>query len=226
MISSYLHIKGLLNNHEVNTVLTLISQSQFADGKTTASSAAASVKRNLQSPKNGSMEAQQISNIIIGALSRNSIIQSAVLPKMLLPPIISKYEVGMEYGMHVDSPLMGEEYTIRTDVGMTVFLSDPSTYEGGELSILSEVGEVCYKLPLGDAIIYPTTKLHRVLPVTSGTRLAAVTWMQSAVRDPHKREILYNLNLAVEALQKNGLNDGLLAVQQSYSNLLRMWAEL
>ena len=225
-LSSYVHVKQLLNKEEIDNVLRLIDLSQFADGSGTASDVAASVKRNLQLPKQGSIEAQQIASIIMTAISRNVLIQSAIMPKMMLPPLVSKYEPGMEYGLHVDSPLMGEEYTIRTDVGMTLFLSEPENYEGGELMVITETGEVHYKLPMGDAIIYPTTKLHRVVPVTSGVRLAAVSWMQCAVRDSHKREILFNLKTAADKLQSAGSSSELLSVQQSYSNLIRMWTEL
>jgi PKHD-type hydroxylase len=224
--AAYLHIQNLLNGQEISAVLALINQSNFVDGKATASSAAASVKNNLQIPKNGSVEAQQISSIVMTAISRNPMVQSAIMPKMMLPPIISKYERGMEYGMHVDSPLMGEEYTIRTDVGITLFLSDPSTYEGGELKILSEVGEVTYKLPLGDAIIYPTTRLHQVMPISSGVRLAAVTWMQCVVKDAKQREILHALNTALNNIQKSSNSEDYTALQQVYANLIRMWSEL
>ena len=134
----------------------------------------------------------------------------------------------MHYGMHVDSPLMSEQNTlIRTDVGMTLFLSDPAEYEGGELEILSQTGPVRYKLERGAAIIYPTTQLHGVLPVTSGVRLAAVSWMQCMVRDVQKREILFQLKSAqalVEQREKQAPEN--LVLLQVYSNLVRMWGEL
>jgi PKHD-type hydroxylase len=226
MSSTYLHVEKLLNEQEIQIVLDLIARSNFEDGKSTASDAAASVKRNLQLPKKGSIESQQIAAVVMSAISRNAVVQSAIMPKVMLPPIISKYELGMDYGMHVDSPLMGEEYTIRTDVGMTLFLSDPNTYKGGELEVLSESGKVNYKLPIGDAIMYPTTKLHRVLPVTSGVRLAAVTWIQSAVREAQQREILFNLNQALVNIHKSDLPNDYLLLQQVYANLIRMWSEI
>ena len=223
--SGYLHIKQLLKPEELETVVGLATVGRFVDGKLTAVDASASVKSNMQMPQEGSLESQQIGNIVMRAIAQNPIVQSAIMPKMILPPIVSKYQPGMNYGLHVDSPLMGSQYTIRTDVGMTLFLSDPESYEGGELVIHSEIGEVKYKLAKGDAIIYPTTKLHKVNPVTSGERLAAVTWMQCVVRDSQKREILFKLKAANDELRSANPN-AFLNLQQVYSNLIRMWAEL
>lgn len=224
--SGYLHIRQLLKPEELETVIGLANMGRFVDGKLTATDAAASVKSNMQMPLEGSHESQQIGNIVMRAIVQNPTVQAAIMPKIILPPIISKYQPGMNYGLHVDSPLMGSQYTIRTDVGMTLFLSDPESYEGGELVIHSEVGEIKYKLAKGDAIIYSTTKLHKVSPVTSGERLAVVTWMQCVVRDPQKREILLGLNKALQKIREKGLTEEHLMVQQAYSNLIRMWAEL
>lgn len=223
---NYLHLQGLLNQQELMTVLNLINQADFKDGQATAGGAAATVKNNLQINAEENMQAQQVAQIVMGALSRNKELQSAILPKAILPPLVSKYDQGMDYGMHVDSPLMGQQYTIRTDVGMTLFLSPPEAYEGGELLVQTETGDVKYKLKAGDAIIYPTTRLHRVIPVTSGVRLAVVTWMQCAVRDTQQRGMLHQLNTVIDALDPETQAAERLALQQTYSNLMRMWAEL
>lgn len=226
---SYLIVQGLLKPQEISFLEQIIGKAAFEDGRKTATDAAKSVKNNLQIPKTGSPEKQQIDGVIYHALSSSPLIQSAVMPTRILPPIISKYEPGMHYGAHVDSPLMGDPQAgvIRTDVGMTIFLSDPDTYAGGELYIHTSAGEVMFKLNKGDAIIYPTTKVHGVTPVTSGVRLAAVTWMQCAVRNAENRELLFQLK-SVQAVmeQKDPSSEEHLVLLQIYSNLLRMWAEI
>lgn len=227
--SSYLIVPGLLKPMELDFIDRALDSAAFEDGAATASDAAKSVKRNLQLPKQGSPEKQQIGAIALHAIHQSPLIHAALMPKIILQPLISKYEPGMHYGHHVDSPIMSDEngMTIRTDVGMTIFLSDPQTYEGGELEVYTEIGPQRFKLNKGDAIIYPTTAIHGVLPVTSGIRLAAVTWLQCAVRDSAKREILFQLKSTqalVEMRDKNAPEN--LALLQVYSNLVRMWAEL
>lgn len=227
-LNVYLVVPGLLKPAELALIDQLLAAAQFEDGAATATDAAKSVKRNLQLPKTGSIEKQQIEAIVLNAIYQSPLIQAALMPRFILPPLISKYEPGMHYGMHVDSPLMSEQNAlIRTDVGMTLFLSDPAEYEGGELEILSQTGPVRYKLERGSAIIYPTTQLHGVLPVTSGVRLAAVSWMQCMVRDVQKREILFQLKSAqalVEQREKQAPEN--LVLLQVYSNLVRMWGEI
>ena len=214
---------------ELDMMGRLLSSANFEDGGATATDAAKSVKRNLQLPKTGSLEKQQIDALVLNAIAQSPLIQAALLPSRVLPPIISKYEPGMHYGMHVDSPIMGDPQVgaIRTDVGMTIFLSEPSSYEGGELAIITQAGEQRYKLNPGDAIIYPTTQVHGVLPVTAGIRLAAVTWMQCAVRNAQQREMLFQLKTVQAALEKqNPQAAENLLLLQVYSNLIRMWAEI
>ena len=133
----------------------------------------------------------------------------------------------MSYGWHVDSPLMGGNPTIRTDVGMTIFLSNPETYSGGELVIQSPSGNVSAKMKKGDAILYPTTRLHGVAPVQSGKRMVAVTWMQSAVRNADHRELLFQLKSVQESIyQQSPQSAENQILQQIYSNLMREWCEL
>lgn len=227
--TAYLSVPGLLRPMELDSINRVLSAANFEDGAATATDAAKSVKRNLQLPKNGSLEKQQVDAIVMNAIAQSPLIQAALMPTRILPPIISKYEPGMHYGMHVDSPIMGDPQVgaIRTDVGMTIFLSEPDTYEGGELSILTQSGEERYKLKPGDAIIYPTTQVHGVLPVSSGTRLAAVTWMQCAVRNPAQREMLFQLKTVQTTLEKqDSKSPENLLLLQVYSNLIRMWAEM
>lgn len=226
---SYLIVQGLLKSQEIDFLEQLIGRAPFEDGKNSATDAAKSVKNNLQMPKTGSAEKQQIDGVIYHAISSSPVIQHAVMPTRILPPIISKYEPGMHYGAHVDSPIMGDPQlgVIRTDAAMTLFLSDPETYEGGELYIHTSAGEMKFKLNKGDAIIYPTTKVHGVTPVSSGVRIAAVTWMQCAVRNAENRELLFQLKSVQAVLeQKDPKSEEHLVLLQIYSNLLRMWAEI
>lgn len=225
MQSSILEIKSLLGNEELEKIDKLLSGITFEDGKKTATGAAKEAKTNLQAQ--GSNARRDIQQLILGAISKNSLIRASAMPKAVLPPIISKYNNGMNYGWHTDSPIMTIEYTIRVDLSITVFLSDPATYTGGELEIEMPGGNVLYKLNKGGAIIYPTTKLHRVRPVTDGERVAAVTWMQSLVKDTAQREILFQLQSLQEAIAAKDLSGPEnIALLQVYSNLVRMWTDL
>lgn len=227
--NTYLVVPGLLLKGELEMISSLLQQKNFSDGQNTASDEAKSVKHNLQFPDDGSDEKQQIDNLILQAIAHSPLVQHAIFPSKVLPPLISKYEPDMYYGYHVDSPVMAHARigAIRADVAMTLFLSDPETYEGGELSILGHGGEQKFKLAKGDAIIYPCTQVHAVLPVTSGVRLAAVTWMQCAVRDASRREILFQIKSAQKIIGQNQPNapESLLLLQ-AYSNLMRMWSEI
>jgi PKHD-type hydroxylase len=224
--ATFIQVPGLLRVEELAAIDQLLSVSTFANGKLTATGAAQQVKNNLQLPAD-SETTVQLQSIVLNAISQSPLIQVAVMPKFVLPPLFSRYEVGMQYGWHVDSPLAGQMPTIRSDVSMTVFLSEPDSYQGGELVIQTEAGNMAYKLKRGDAIIYPTTRLHVVNPVLSGIRQVAVTWMQCAVRDAGKRELLLQLNTVQQMMyQRNPQAPEYLLLQQAYSNLVRMWAEL
>lgn len=225
--AAYLHLPELLSADMLSVAEQLISELEFADGKSTATGAAREVKQNMQALK-GSDKLQQLQELIGNALSANPFFQAAALPQQMVPPVISKYEPGMSYGWHTDSPvMMGQGYPLRVDLSMTLFLSDPSTYDGGELIIHTASGYSTFKLNKGDAILYPTTRLHAVTEVTRGTRLAAVTWIQSMVKEADKRELLFQLKYVQErmALQNLHSMENLL-LMQVHSNLMRMWAEV
>lgn len=220
----YIQVKGLLNTSELQVIGRILDDAAFVDGKATASDAAKGVKNNLQLPEGPALNGVQ--QIINQAIMSNTLIQTAVMPVMTLPVLVSRYSGGMSYGWHVDSPLMGSP-TIRTDVGMTIFLSDPTSYEGGELAINSPSGTISVKLSKGDAVIYPTTRLHGVAPVDKGSREVAVTWMQCAVRNSDQRELLFQLRSVQESIYKqspDSKENQLL--QQIYSNLLRQWVNI
>lgn len=220
---SLIHIPQLLMPEELRLIDDLFAQSQFVDGTKTASLAAKSVKNNLQIDKNDTTTLPQLQSIINNALASSPIFQISALPQRIYPIMFSKYLEGMTYGWHVDSPTMGTP-PIRTDLAMTIFLSDPHTYEGGELMIHGSQGITSYKPNKGDAVLYPCMYLHCVNPITRGERRAAITWVQSQVGNTDKRQILFNLNQIHGLLfQKDphSLETNLLL--QTHSNLLRMW---
>lgn len=198
----------------------------FVPGTETAGTRAGRVKNNEQVSQRTN-ERQALHEIVLAALARNREFNRAVLPKRVRPPLISRYRQGMAYGRHVDSALMGSKGgRDRSDVSVTVFLSDPDTYAGGELAIHSPYGVQKVKLPAGAVVAYPSSSLHEVTEVTHGERLVAVTWAQSYVRDERQREILAHLgqvkdkmnSIAADAVETD-------LVHHSYANLLRMWAQ-
>lgn len=218
-------IPDVLDYTEIKKIRAAAEQAEFKDGKLTAGYRAKRVKHNLQMDKTA-QEAKEAKALVLAGLRRNPVFQRATLPKAIRPPLISRYETGMSYGAHVDDAMMGSGTRTRSDLSITVFLSDPGDYDGGELVMESPFGEQEIKLPAGAAVVYPSSTLHRVTPVTSGTRLAAVTWAQSYVRDPAKRELLYDVYQIREKLAKSD-PDGAEAdiAFKTYSNLLRMWTE-
>lgn len=223
----YLHLQQLLSPEVIGSINTHLSKVSFADGRSTASGAAKKVKNNLQLPRDHELSVR-INQLLEAALQNNAMFREAGLPKAVLPFMISMYEQGMQYGMHVDSPLMyAHPVQLRADMSMTIFLNDPSEYEGGELEIEDDGQPRLYKLNAGDAIIYSTTKLHRVREITKGKRVVAVTWIQSLVRDAAQRELLFRLKTLQEILnsQQQGSEAHLLS-QQVHSNMLRMWSDM
>jgi len=222
----YLHIPGLISPEKLPAIDKLISESDFVDGKTTATAAAREVKNNTQIDSRDQKTLPYIQQHIVDGLSRNPTFQAAVMPRHIYPPLVSRYRKGMSYGNHVDSPLMGAFPPMRVDIAMTVFLSDPDSYQGGELIIQSPLGELSYKLPKGDAVIYPCTQVHSVNEVTYGVRQVAVTWIQSHVRNAAKRQTLYELYTVHQSLSNQNPNSPEAnQLLQTYSNLIRMWAD-
>jgi PKHD-type hydroxylase len=225
-------IPDVLKQEQVRHVLDVLARSPFVDGRATAGEMARDVKRNLQfkRPDNQPVEIEQI---VGRALMLNRTFQDFAMPKHLAPPTFSKYEPGMEYGTHVDTPLMGHGATMRSDLSLTVFLSDPASYGGGELTVETGFGEQAVKLPPGWVVVYTSTALHRVSPVTRGARLVGLSWVQSFIKDEGMREILYDIAVATQALDKpGGAADAahVLAIKnrlyKAYANLMRRQAEV
>ncbi|MCU7847743.1 MAG: Fe2+-dependent dioxygenase [Candidatus Thiodiazotropha sp. (ex Lucinoma kastoroae)] len=220
-------IEGLLQQAQLNKIDEVLSQANFVDGKLTAGKAAQRVKNNQElsgEPK----QMELLIRILTSAMAHNATFRSAVLPYRMADPLFARYQPGMTYGKHVDDPLMGlSGQRFRSDVSMTIFLRDPDTYQGGELIVRTTFGEKRVKLKAGSAVIYLSSSLHQVAEVSRGERLVALAWIQSYVRDPAQRELLYELDLAREHLLATAADDettGL--VDKSYANLLRMWGDV
>src|SRR3954467_2064124 len=214
-------IGDVLNSKELEEVCADIEALTFVDGRATAGWAARLVKDNEQAEAGTRVDA--LRRRIAALILDNELFQIAVRPKALTPLLISRYGPGKQYGTHVDDALM---QGMRTDVSFTLFLSAPDSYEGGELVIETSAGEQPYKLPAGSMIIYPSTTLHRVAPVESGIRVAAVGWARSFVRDGAEREMLFDLDTARRQMfAREGKTAEYDLVSKSLANLLRMWVE-
>ena len=196
----------------------------FADGAATAGWHARTVKRNTQAARGDAVD--RAARLVTEALNAEPVFRQGVLPRRIRPVLFSRYEPNMAYGPHVDDAIMGGAEAQRSDVSVTVFLSSPGDYDGGELVIEDSGGEQAYKLDAGSAIFYPSTSLHRVEPVTRGRREVAVTWVESLIRDAAKREILFDLDVARrEMFERDGKSAAFDLISKSHANLLRMWAE-
>jgi len=200
----------------------------WVDGRVTAGHQGARVKHNQQIAENSEV-AQELGNVILAALERNPLFISAALPSIVYPPMFNRYEVGMTFGSHVDGAirmLPGRPEKIRTDISATLFLASPEEYDGGELVVEDTFGTHSVKLAAGDMILYPSTSLHRVMPVTRGVRLASFFWVQSLIRDDTQRTLLYDLDRSVQQLNvSNADENARIQLTGVYHNLLRMWGE-
>lgn len=217
-----LSIAEVLSAEECRRLRERLDASAFVDGRRTAGWHARLVKNNLQADR-ADRTAAAICDELRAKLLAHPLFVAATRPKTFGSLLLSRYEPGMEYGRHVDDALMGG---IRTDISFTLFLSDPDTYEGGELVIEDSEGENAIRLPAGSLYLYPSTTLHRLEPVRSGTRLAAVGWVRSFVRDPGRREILFDLETArKQEFERNGKSETFDLLSKCFANLLRLWAE-
>lgn len=188
--------------------------------------AAKRVKNNQEIASN-QQQLNELNTIVMGNLVRHPVYKNAALPYRVAAPFYARYTPGMAYGDHVDDPVMGGQDRYRSDISITVFLSEPQTYEGGELIIRTSFGDQTIKFSGGDAVMYPASSRHHVNKVTQGERLVAVTWVQSLVRDPTKRELLYELSKAREKMLIHAPDAAETAhVDTVYVNLVRLWAEL
>jgi len=220
-------IPEVLNKEQLAVVRDYISRANFVDGRLSAGREASSVKNNTEM-QTSEQEMAQLNNLVMGNLVKHPVYLAAALPAKIAAPYYAKYSTGMFYGNHVDDPVMGPPgQRYRSDLSITIFISEPDEYGGGELIVQTSYGEQTVKLAAGDAVLYPSSSTHRVNEVTKGERLVAVTWLQSMVRDPSQRELLYKLHLARELLLENAKEkDETELVSNAYVNLVRMWSEV
>jgi len=225
-------IPDLLSGEQITKARQILDQAEWVDGKVTAGHQSAKAKDNMQIPE-GHPAAQQLGEMILAALSRNPLFLSAALPLRVFPPLFNRYSGGQSFGTHVDNAIRqipGTPVRIRTDLSATLFFTDPKDYDGGELCVESTYGVNTVKLPAGSMILYPSTSLHHVTPVSRGTRVCSFFWIQSMIRDDGHRSLLFDLDLAIQRLSRD-LPDNAVAAQTSvqltgvYHNLLRQWAE-
>lgn len=224
-----LPIENIISAEDASRLRQVIEKEEWLDGKRTAGSLAATVKSNLQLNET-SETAQHLSQVIADAVQQHPLFVSASLPKSVFPPRFNCYQNGGHYGLHVDNSIMTRPNgsSMRTDVSATLFLNNGNDYEGGELSIETQYGAQEIKMNAGDLILYPSTSLHEVKPVTSGKRLAAFFWIQSMVANPVQREQLFELDQSIQVLtQERGSDDNeVRRLSGLYHNLLRGWVTL
>ncbi len=220
-------IPGVLKADELALARSWLAGARFVDGRLSAGAAARRVKSN-QELEAGAPDLEQLNRLVMGNLTRHPVYRGGALPLHAASPVYARYQPGMAYGDHLDDPIMGADGVMyRSDVAVTVFLSAPEEYDGGELVIRTPSGDQAVKSAAGDAVLYPAGNIHQVNPVTRGERIAAVTWVQSLVRDPARRELLYGLNAAREKLLQSAPEAAETAqVNAAYLNLMRMWSDL
>ncbi|MGA7817795.1 Fe2+-dependent dioxygenase [Caballeronia sp.] len=224
-----LSIPGVLSPDDAHAMRERLDVSDaWVDGRATAGYQGAPVKRNQQIAESSAI-AHELGDMIVGSLERHPLFISAVLPNRVYPPLFNRYEDGMHFGSHVDGAIRivpGHGARVRTDVSITVFLTPPEDYDGGELVIEDTYGVQEVKLPAGHAIVYPATSLHEVRPVTRGTRVASFFWAQSLVRDDTQRSLLFDMDNAIQRLNAQNADDAARrTLVGCYHNLLRLWSE-
>lgn len=224
-----LNIPNVLTPQQVAEARTTLDAAEWVDGKVTAGYQSARAKDNQQIPE-GHPAARQVGEMILKALGQNPLFLSAALPLQVFPPLFNRYSGGQSFGTHVDNAIRqvpGTPHRIRTDLSATLFFAPPEEYDGGELCVEDAYGVKSVKLPPGHMVLYPSTSLHHVKPVTRGVRLCSFFWIQSMVRDDGQRSILFDLDLAIQRLSRDH-PDHPSSVQLTgvYHNLLRQWAEM
>ncbi len=216
----------LLSGEKLHAVSVSVGESQFIDGKLSAGTIAKRVKNNQEA----SIERERLNalnGIVIGAYMHNETFLQFALPHRFAEPYYARYTGGMYYGNHVDDPIMGSEHRYRSDISTTLFLNSPDNYGGGELKLDTPFGEQSIKLQAGDAVVYPSSYLHRVEKVTSGQRIVAVSWIQSMIRSAEQRQVLFDLSTTRDKLiADNSQAAHGHTINNSYANLLRMWSDI
>jgi PKHD-type hydroxylase len=222
-------IPELLDAETVARVRAIIDAGEWVDGNVTSGHQSALAKKNEQLPE-GSAAAKEAGTIVLAALGQSPLFFAAALPLKVFPPLFNRYGEGQTFGTHVDNAIRiqrGTDFRIRSDLSITVFLEDPAAYGGGELMVEDHYGVQRVKLPAGHAVVYPSSSLHHVTPVTRGTRVASFFWLQSMVRDDSARRILFDLDQSVQRLtgELGGTDRSVIELTGVYHNLLRRWAD-
>lgn len=224
-----LAIPDVLTAEQVAQCRQMLEQAEWADGRITAGHQSARAKDNQQLPED-TVVAKQLGDIILAALERNLLFMAAALPLKVFPPLFNRYESGQAFGTHVDNAIRqvpGTPYRVRTDLSATLFFTPPEEYDGGELLVDDTYGLHNIKLPAGHMILYPSSSLHHVRPVTRGARIASFFWVQSMVRDDGKRALLFDLDMAIQRVGSDQPdNPSLVQLTGIYHNLLRRWADV
>ncbi len=220
-------IPNLLDSTALGKIDTWLEQAQWQAGQSTAGKQAARQKSNTEMDQSCPQWAN-INQLVVNTLYQHPVFQQTALPHKVSAAFVARYTQGEAYGKHIDDPIMGQANArYRSDLACTVFLNEPNRYQGGELVVHDSTGAQSIKLDRGSAVIYPASSLHEISPVTNGIRTVCVLWVQSLVRDPHKREILAELGQARSALNRE-LPDAKVtqSIDLSYANLIRLWAEV
>jgi PKHD-type hydroxylase len=223
-----LAIPDVLSAEQVSHARKVLDAAEWVDGKVTAGHQSAQAKNNQQLPE-GSSAAQQLGEMILNALGQSPLFISSALPQRVFPPLFNRYTGGQSFGTHVDNAIRqipGTGHRIRTDLSATLFFAQPDEYDGGELVVEDTYGVHSVKLPAGHLVLYPSTSLHHVRPVTRGARIASFFWIQSMIREDAERALLFDLDVAIQKLNRDHPQDPT-AVQLTgiYHNLMRRWAD-
>jgi PKHD-type hydroxylase len=223
-----LPIPDVLTAAQVVQARQILDQAEWIDGKVTAGHQSAKAKDNMQLPE-GSPAARQVGDMILNALGQKALFIAAALPLRVFPPLFNRYQGGQSFGTHVDNAIRqipGTGHRIRTDLSATLFFANPDEYDGGELVVEDTYGVHNVKLPAGHLVLYPSTSLHHVQPVTRGARVASFFWLQSMVRDDGERTLLFDLDVAIQRINRE-MPESPAGVQLTgiYHNLLRRWAD-
>lgn len=221
-------VPNVLDAQQVGDMRRQLDAAAWIDGRVTAGHQSARAKDNAQLPEDSAV-ARQLGEIILAALERNPLFVAAALPLKIFPPLFNRYQGGQAFGVHVDNAvrqIRGTPHRIRTDLSATLFLAAPEEYDGGELIVEDTYGAQTIKLPAGHMVVYPASSLHRVQPVTRGARIASFFWIQSMVRDDGERTLLFDLDLAIQRLNRDAPgHPSLVQLTGVYHNLLRRWAD-
>jgi PKHD-type hydroxylase len=225
-------VPNVLSKADVVDFRRIMDAADWQDGRSTAGAQSALVKKNEQLSPDSEVS-RKLGNRVVSALTANPRFISAAIPLQIFPPLFNRYAAadGHHFGVHVDNAVRGDRLTglrIRTDLSVTLFLSDPDEYDGGDLIIEDQFGSHEIKLPAGDLVLYPASSLHLVTPVTRGLRVASFFWLQSMIRDAHARSLIFDLDTAIQALVERLGRDDPETVKLTgiYHNLIRYWAEV